>query len=684
MNLELENPFAVTKATEFSDTEIFKQWVDFSDNNSTLNSILNPREQMPKFILGSKGCGKTHLLRYYSYPIQKLKWINLSEVIANDQYIGIYAVFGGINSSRFSRKGLREEQWEKIFEYYLELYLASKLLDTIQDIIKNLEIPSYKLKDVFSNINNTILKKTSDYEFETIEGIVAYLTDARNNIDYIVNNSALTRNINLTTLQINFNPGDLIFGIPKLFSKSIDEFKNLKFIYILDELEKFSESQKMYINTLVWDKQYPCTFWIGARNYGYTTNKTKTQEELRQGSEFELVKLDEIIRSNEHQYSKFAKLLCYKRITKHILKKNLKNDIDNLSKVLDDFFECHDEIDLIKLITVNYLKKDLPHVEKLHKKLVDGFNRGLTPGVKKNEEIEDIIKRLRYSENPILEKLKFFFFYKLWSDNKNLINSSIEVNEEFSNHLKGRKSKFDNLLEKYRKDIIAQLLFETGNKAVYFSGIEDLIDISWGNPRSFLVILKKIYQWSLFYGEKPFREGLISTKAQNEGIFDASKWFYEDAEVIGSEGKNLYTCIANLAEYFKGIRYSDKPSEISVVAFFIKNNNITDTTNRFIRLAVDHSFIIKIPDGRKDKNSDRVDNLYQINKMLAPLYRLPTARRGTINLNFDLAESIFNPEKHREFNQIYREAIGKMTAPEFGKKNKTISNYTGDLFENDI
>ncbi len=227
------------------------------------------------------------------------------------------------------------------------------------------------------------------------------------------------------------------------------------------------------------------------------------------------------------------------------------------------------------------------------------------------------------------------------------------------------------------------MLYETGNTTIYFSGIDDFIDISWGNPRSFLVILKKIYQWSLFYGEKPFREGLISTKAQNEGIYEASKWFYEDAEVIGTDGKKLYTCISNLGEYLRGIRYSDKPSEISVAAFFVKINNLGENASRFLRMAVDHSFIIKIEDGRKDKNSSRVDQLYQVNKMLAPLYLLPTARRGTINLSFDLAETIFNPERHKEFNGVYKTAISKMNAPYFGKK-KGSGKIEGGLFNEDI
>jgi hypothetical protein len=678
MQIELENPFGVTKATEFSDEEIYQYWVDFTDKKQSIFGILNPSEMMPKFILGSKGCGKTHLLRYHSYPIQKLKHKSVADILLHDKYIGIYTIFGGINSTRFTGKGIELEQWEKIFEYYLEIYLASKLLTILRDMFVSLELSEYKFKPVLTKLNKNLLKGGDDFELDSFDSLITYLSKLRIEIDFIVNNAALTRDVNITTIQIKFSPGDLLFGVPELISKEINEFKNIKFIYILDELEKFNDYQKRYINTLVWDKKYPCTFWIGARYYGYTTNKTKTTEELRQGSEFELIKLDELTRKNEEQYYSFAENVCYKRVTKHLVESRINLESENISRALNEFFAVYDETILIKIISAKYRNKEFPHLEHLSKKLYEGLEQGFAKGIKKSEEILVILKKLMFNENPIWEKCKVFYFYQLWSNNVDLKEAADEVNDEFSQFIKKKKSKFDNIIEKYKKDLTAQFLNETGFKTIHFSGISDIIDISWGNPRSFLVILKKIYQWAIFNGEKPFIEGKISVESQNSGILDASKWFYDDAEVIGSDGKNLYTCISLLGIYFRGIRYSDKPSEISPCAFYIKSDNISDQANHFFKLAVDHSFIIKLEQGRKDKNSDRIDNLYQLNRMLAPLYQLPITRRGTINFSYTLSETIFNPEMHQGFNTLYNEAISNMTAPSFGKKNKQIKN--GGLF----
>ena len=62
------NPFSVVKANEFSYEQILKYWVDYGEiEEGGFISSLNPKELMPKYVLGSKGCGKTHILKSYSF-----------------------------------------------------------------------------------------------------------------------------------------------------------------------------------------------------------------------------------------------------------------------------------------------------------------------------------------------------------------------------------------------------------------------------------------------------------------------------------------------------------------------------------------------------------------------------------------------------------------------------------------
>ena len=69
-----ENPFSIVKANDYSDEEIVKYWVGLGVGNDSIHMKLRPNELIPKYILGSKGCGKTHLLRYFSYESQKQRF----------------------------------------------------------------------------------------------------------------------------------------------------------------------------------------------------------------------------------------------------------------------------------------------------------------------------------------------------------------------------------------------------------------------------------------------------------------------------------------------------------------------------------------------------------------------------------------------------------------------------------
>ena len=72
------NPFNITKAVDFSDNDIRDYWVDFFPE--ALSAILKPLSPIPMYILGGKGSGKTHLMRYYSYKLQKLR--NIDDILS--------------------------------------------------------------------------------------------------------------------------------------------------------------------------------------------------------------------------------------------------------------------------------------------------------------------------------------------------------------------------------------------------------------------------------------------------------------------------------------------------------------------------------------------------------------------------------------------------------------------------
>lgn len=242
-----------------------------------------------------------------------------------------------------------------------------------------------------------------------------------------------------------------------------------------------------------------------------------------------------------------------------------------------------------------------------------------------------------------------------------LLKLVTEENEKFEQGI--QDSKYKGFIEKFKIDFLAQLIFENNYKLYPYTGISSFIKISSNNPRAFLVILKEVFERSKLNHENPFEDKhLIKVKTQSLGIFQASKWFYEDTEAYGEDGKMLYRCINNLAELLQGIRYSDKPSETSPSSFSYKHEKPSSEADKFIELAEIHRIILPVK-GRHDKNSERVDKSYQLNRMLAPYFNLPISRRGIVPLNDNLIEAIFNPMKHGEFQKLYNDFVSNLNAP---------------------
>lgn len=669
---ENNNPFSVTKAAEFSDQEIFEYWVDFNHKeNKSIGDILNPNEYLPKFVIGDKGCGKTHILRYFSYPLQKIRSNNdIVEALNRDKYLGIYSVFHGLNSSRFQGKGVEQEQWAAIFEYYFELYICDGLLHIIDEILTALQINQGKSGTIVSAITHLFNNYESLTNIRTLHDVIDYIKNLRRKIDIQVSNVAFTRKLDYDNVKIFFSPGDLLFGIPNVINANIPELNDTKFIFIFDEYEKLFEWQQQFINTLVWDKRTPVTFWIGARRYGYTTRATKSGEIMVSGSEFQEVNLDFIIRSNEQLYVDFAKKLYVNRLKKFYEHRNLKVDVEDIEGRFSSKFEDYNEEKILVDIIEKNKNKEYKHIKELRRKLDSAIKNGLAFGLEDVNKINDIVKGLvlNTQNNPLEQKYKVFFFYKLWYQGKagtNLLSLVDHINAEYDKSLSKIKSEFDEIKDKRKKDLIAQLTKENNVKNTDYSGISKFIELSQGNARTFILILKKIIEIARLRGEKPLEEGsLISLDTQYLAVYDTGRWFYEDAELIGEDGKFMYQALKCLADYLMLYRFCDKPTETTVSCFYIKSADVSENTIKCIDLMKTHSILIELP-GRIEKNSGRKERAFQLNKILAPLWNLPTAVRGILYLKMDVADSIFDSTKNVNFESLYKEKQSELNAPDF-------------------
>lgn len=670
---ELVNPFEVTKAAEFSDRQIADYWVDLP-GGAGFRELAKPKSPMPMLILGGKGSGKTHLMRYFSYPLQKIRHENLLEGIRSDGYIGIYLRCSGLNAARFSGKGQLQEKWDAVFAFSMDLWLAQLVLTTIWDVFGS-QLPAKTDALVASKLSK-LFDDDAGSQWTSIREILETLQTWQREIDAAVNNAAITRQL---TVTIRSSPGRLIFGIPKALSASLPALKKIQFLYLIDELENLRESHQRYLNTLVREREDPCSFKLGARLYGIRTFETLSAGEVnKEGSEYEKLSLDDRLRQNPN-YRHFARNLIVRRLSETGYLGAEPRKRNQLEAQLDGLFESLRKGPFAqgetRFIVDKYEGKERPYFEKLSAKLAQAVRLGKATGISDQSEIAPVINRLRAPEYPLIEKANLHAFYKTWALKRDLRKAALQIEADAKSSIAEGKPAgcLKTTLSHFQGDLLAQLYSDAEQRPLYI-GIDTFVEMSRGLPRNLLVILKHVVQWAVFNGERPFRGEPISRRSQQRGVTEAAQWFLRDAEVLGEDALYVQNSIEQLADLFRGVRYSDKPAECSLSTFSANLGSANERSREILRLAENWSLLIRVQRGQKERNTRRVDAKYQLNSMLAPIWDLPIARRGALSLTPEEVNAIFDPAHHAEFNQLKRRRVGRMTAPTFDAVQHEDSN----------
>lgn len=640
----MSGPFNITKAVDYTDEELFNYWVDLPDIG--FKDVIKPTSEVPMIILGSKGSGKTHIMKHFSYTMQSFR--HSADVIGgiqNDGYIGTYLRCSGLNGYRFKGRGESNQTWETFFSYYLELWLGQLLLN---NIIKCMKLSQIEI--IEEKIVNQILElfdvNLDNKDIQTIQDLKSFLNTSQKEVDFAINNRALTKRSISESVKVLVTPGKLIFGIPRIFEKSVKEFQSLKFLYLLDEYENFTDSQQKYFNTLIRERENPVCFKIGSRRYGLRTLKTLSAgEEIKRGSEYEEFDIDQIFRKNPSNYRQFIKDICIKR---------LENAHINFNTIQ---FEKHFEKQ-----NLNQLFHDIDSRGRLHlKKLISILDNS-----KFKKDRKEIVRNIAFKKDILLERTNIMLLYRYWKRGDNLLDASLEIKKSCLQIFAGEETRNQHsvVLRKYKNDLIDSLYRENGLKLKSYTGFSNLIRISNGNPRHFLLIMKHIYRWSEFLGEKIFgKNGIISSKCQLFALKDTVDWFIENAKVPEDDSNEVFESIERLCDWLRELRYSDVPPECSISTFSINSKVLPSRVSKILDHLDKYSYITKINTGRRDKNFNNRNHTYQINGLLAFEWELSLARRGVVSISNDESIAIFLPDQDSKYKELKNLKLVKYNAP---------------------
>lgn len=658
----MNNPFNITKAVDYTNDDIIRYWVDISSHGQGFKELLKPTSLMPIFLLGSKGSGKTHIMRYFSYELQKIRYTgDLKKGLDSDNFIGIYLRGSSLNSDRFKDKNQSEEIWSVVYSYYWEIWIGQILLNVVDDLIQQNIISIEEEKSIIKEVLN-LFEKEYSIQIDSVKSLSVFLNDLQKSIDYEVNNCVF-RKESLLKIEVLLSPSKFTIGIPKILENRVSFFKGKIFLYLIDELENIIEYQQKLIQTLLREKEPICSFRIGARLYGIRTYKTLgTGEENKEGSEYEKIVLDDFFRKSS-SYNEFVRNICINRLIQAGFHLPPNKDVD-------DYFE---EFILMKFFNKIREKKDSQgkaHIEKLSSKI-----KKYSPKYKTT--VGQISSNVTFESDLLIERTNIFLFYREWKAKKDLVEASKEIRKlavDYSANPSNEKSHAI-VLEKFKYDIIDQLARETREKVPYY-GFKNFITMSCGIPRNLLNILKYAYKWSYFNdGIEPFKNGIISYDSQYKGVLEAADWFFEDNRIPIIEGQKATNSIHNLGQYLRELRFSDTPPECSINLFNIRIEELNSRTREIIDFLVKYSYLIEV-EKRREKNSNNLLYTYHVNWIIAPRWELPIAKRGVLTLSKKDAEIIFDPNSNELFPSFLKEKLTNYNAP-FSSQE-----LTPTLFEN--
>ena len=646
------NPFEVTKATDFNDAQIAATWVDLPSGGG-FRSVIDPTSPVTRFILGGKGSGRTHLLRYYSSHLQAMRLQRRgAAALSAEGYVGVYVNSSTLNPGRFSGKGQSDDTWRGVFAYYLDVVLALRTLLAVDQL--------WVACGEGSGISDAVregVHEMFDVGVDRMDGLIGDLRGILRKMDGAINAAALSRELEV---RVGATPGRLVFGTVGALRRVVGALAGLQFALLVDEFENFSELQQSCVQTLVREKDGRVSFLVGARTFGVRTTQTAGGERNREGSEYETIELDSLFRRRRADYESFCRALVGRRLTQAGV--GVPEGKTRLAATLRAYFVDRGGTGSSGADT-SFVKGPSEDQRECLVRL-RGQLAKYRPAAITDVEIDRVVGNLHWAEGPVVEKVGVYLLYRAWHRRGNVVAAAADIAAERSAFLGGdRSTTFGTTIGHFRGDMVAQLLAEYKQKQRYL-GFSECVALSGGLPRGLLVVLKHVCRWAVFNGEEPFAGGhAISEESQRAGIREAGRWFLTDLSGIGPYGVQARDAMERLGGFLRALRFADKPTESSACTVSLDRRVLSARVCATVDHCIESSFLLSITGGHRGRNTGVRKEKLQLHPMLCPRWDLPTGRRGVVELSAEEASAIFDSKVESRLQGVVRARLARMSPP---------------------
>lgn len=624
MTDSFSNPFDEINANVIDFKKIVEYWCDPFESGllSNINEQNFRLSKIPVILQGSRGCGKTTILKYFSFPAQVERSILNKEKsvlnrIKDEKEVGFYFRCEESFISTFIAifRNVSPDNWSKFFECYIELIFAQKILDmlfTLKDRGEIKALPNDVVKSILLNYVTDQQQDNLDMKdlYDLLHQGVVYFEQYKNRI--LFTNEKFEPSIFVGIFSISEN---IITNI----KSTIPEFKDVIFLLMIDEFENLNQDLQRLFNTIIKFVKPDISIRIGRRSEGkFTTGTVNDIEYLSENHDYCLAKVgnEQKINLLKKYFSKVASLRFRK--TDYLQLEGESTDISSMLGVKEDLLkECRAICDNRKL-HVEYVLKQVD-------KLAADENLRRT-----------IINIIKNDDNPIAETLNALWVIRAKSGDykSEAIYAAKTMHAYFSDQESAGVKKYKNdYNNKYRRAIAIYICYAYKKEKKYYS-FNTLSHLSNGNIRTFINLCQSIINYAMFYEKNSFvKTGKISELAQNRAIRNFSKSEFDDICSVVYAGDKIRRFVLNLgnalSEYHKDkkIRYPE------TTQFTFDETLLYPEDAEILHTAESWSIIIKKEKvQRASAGIKERKELYYMNKMFTPLFNISYGTRGGVNL----------------------------------------------------
>lgn len=659
--MDQASPFALVRASDYTDEQINSLWVELGSR--VIEAIIEPQSSVSKFILGGKGTGKTHLLRYCSYQVARLRSPKESglSILAKQKFLGIFLRATGLDAARFEAISDGTAKWQQLFGIYLELRLTEGVLDALCDIKGTSPGISFDEESFIAAIAEGITSGLAA-NCRTVGEFKDWVISQRRSIDDAVNNAAF---VGTLELRVPFSLGAVCLSISSAIKRSCPDLSQVPLLYLIDEIENLSAAQQQVLNTLIRYGEGKATFRVTGRLYARKTSSTLSDgEENREGAEFKTTFLDDILQGYT-RYPDFARKFVISR-----LHPSLTRRARRLGGPEFDPYSRFEEVDSSELYSAPISRLNVESSQYV-KTFAEALRSATGKDAASTALVSNVVTTLTFGLPPLLAKLNILLFCKgtrRGEPNKDMATQIRNESLAYAAGERGPRTKYAGAYGHWAIDLFAQLCREA-KKPVPYAGFGSFIRMSCGNPRNLLVILGYIYELATFKGIDFLSGTKIPVSLQTEALAEAARYMYESDTNYGGDSERARDAVDRLALLLRTARYALNIPEVSPLTVSLYGGDLSSEARQTLDAALNYSLVFEIREGRPDRNNERLNRKIQLNPLLSPKWGLPIGRRGDISLGKDLANAVFSPSCSDEFEFLLKGLGARWNNPFKSKAN---------------